>query len=281
MLVALGLTTYLTYPSAEDPTIQIRSAHVTAYFPGMAAERVEDLIAVPLEAAMREIAEIDEIISVSKTGSVKLELEIRDEIDELDPVFQDIRNKVEDVKVDLPDGTQGPFVDDDVGLTAIATIALWADGFSLAEIRDVARDTRDLLYSLGGVRKIEVFGIQEERVYLEVSPAKLAQFGVSPLEIFGALAEQNIIKPGGEIVAGGRIGGARTVGQSRLGRGDRRGRLPDSRQRPRAAPRRGGRHHAAPMPTRPSSRPSMTTGPPSSCRCRPSKVRTTSNSADS
>ncbi len=204
MIVALGLSTYLTYPSAEDPTIQIRDASVTASYPGMSAERVEDLIAVPLEAAMREIAEIDEITSVSKTGSVKLELEIRDEVTELGPVFQAIRNKAQDVKADLPDGTRGPFVNDEEGLTAIATIAVWADGFSLAELRDVARDTRDLLYSLKGVRKIEILGVQEERVYLEVTPAKLAQFGVSPKDIFGALAEQNIIEPGGEIVAGGR-----------------------------------------------------------------------------
>ncbi len=204
MIVALGLSTYLTYPSAEDPTIEIRSASIDAYFPGMSAERIEDLIAVPLEAAMREIAEIDEITSTSKTGSVKLKLEIRDEVRELNPVFQNIRNKAQDVKADLPDGTQGPFVNDEEGLTAIATIALWADGFSLAEIRDVARDTRDLLYSLKGIKKIEMFGVQEERVYLEVTPSKLAQFGVSPQEIFGALAEQNIIEPGGEIVAGGR-----------------------------------------------------------------------------
>jgi len=204
MIVALGVSTYLTYPSAEDPTIQIRSTSVTASFPGMPAERVENLIAVPLEAAMREIAEIDEITSISKTGSVKLKLEIRDGVTDLDPVFQDIRNKARDVENDLPEGTQGPFVNDEEGLTAIATIALWSDGFSLAEMRDVARDTKDLLYTLEGVKKIEILGVQEERVYLEFAPAKLAEFDVSLQEIFGALAQQNIIEPGGEIVAGGR-----------------------------------------------------------------------------
>ena len=204
IIVTLGVSTFLTYPSAEDPTIKIRSASVTASFPGMSAERVEDLIAVPLEAAMREIAEIDEITSISKTGSVKLKLTVRDEVTDLDPVFQDIRNKANDVKTDLPEGTQGPFVNDEEGLTAIATIALWSDGFSLAEMRDVARNTRDLLYTLKGVKKIDILGVQEERVYLEIRPAKLAEFGVSPQEIFSALAQQNIIEPGGKIVAGGR-----------------------------------------------------------------------------
>lgn len=204
IIVALGVTTYLSYPSAEDPTITIRNASVTASYPGMSAERVEDLITEPLEAAMREIAEIDEIKSTSKTGSVKLELVIHDSVTNLDAVFQDIRNKADDVRTDLPAGTQGPYVDDEVGLTAVATVALWSDGFSLAEMRDVARDARDRLYTLKGIRKVEILGVQDERIYLEATPAKLSQLGVSPQEVFGALKQQNIIEPGGEILADGR-----------------------------------------------------------------------------
>ncbi len=204
LITAVGITTYLNYPSAEDPTITIRQASVTASFRGMSAERIEDLIAEPIEAAMREIAAIDEIASVSKTGSVKIELTIRDDVGALDPVFQDIRNKASDVKPELPEGTQGPFVNDEVGLTAIATIALWSDGFSLAEMREVARDTRERIYTLKGVKKVEILGSQGERIYLETEPARLAEFGVSPQEIFGVLAQQNIIEPGGEIVADGR-----------------------------------------------------------------------------
>ena len=205
LLVALGVTTYLSYPSAEDPTITIRSASVTASYPGMSPERVEELITEPLEAAMREIAEIDEIVSTSKTGSVKIELAIHDRVVDLDAVFQDIRNKADDVKSALPEGTEGPFVNDEEGLTAIATIALWADGFSLAEMRDVARDLRDRLYTLEGIKKVQILGEQEERIYLEITPIRLAQLGVSPQEIFGALAQQNIIEPGGEIVADSRV----------------------------------------------------------------------------
>jgi len=123
-LVVVGITTYLSYPSAEDPTIKIRNASVTASFPGVSAERIEDLIVVPLEAVMREISEIDEITSTSKTESVKLNLAIRDDVADLDPVFQDIRNKANDVKSSLPEGMQDPTVNDEEGLTAIATIAL-------------------------------------------------------------------------------------------------------------------------------------------------------------
>ena len=100
----------------------LRNASVTASYPGMSAERVEDLITEPLEAAMREIAEIDEIKSTSKTGSVKIELIIHDSVTDLDAVFQDIRNKADDVKTDLPAGTQGPYVDDEVVRRQLAKI---------------------------------------------------------------------------------------------------------------------------------------------------------------
>ncbi len=61
IIVIVGVTTYLSYPSAEDPTITIRNASITASYPGMSPERVEELITKPLEAAMRDIAEIDDI----------------------------------------------------------------------------------------------------------------------------------------------------------------------------------------------------------------------------
>ena len=94
IIIFLGITTFLSYPRAEDPTITIRQVSVTASFPGMSPSRVEELIVKPLEAAMREIAEIDDIEATAKTGSAKLTLSIRDDVSDLDPVFQDIRNKV-------------------------------------------------------------------------------------------------------------------------------------------------------------------------------------------
>jgi multidrug efflux pump subunit AcrB len=204
VLILMGVSLFLSYPSAEDPSITIREATVTASFPGMAPERAEDLLGKPIEAAMREIAEIDEIHTTAKTGSVRVKLTIRNEISELDPVFQDIRNKANDLKLKLPQGTSGPFVFDDGGLTAIATIALWSDGFSMAEMHDAAKDLRDKIYTLKGVRRVEFYGVQEDRIYMETQPARMAELGISLQQVFGALAQQNIIEPGGQIVADGR-----------------------------------------------------------------------------
>ncbi len=206
ILVALaGLSIYLTYPSAEDPTITIREASITANYPGMSAERVEDLITRPIENAMREIAEIDDITSTSQTGRTTVDVVIHDYVEDLDAVFQDIRNKAADVEQQLPQGTSGPFVNDEVGLTAIATIALWSDGFTLAEMRDVTRDVRDRLYTLDGVKRVQTLGIQEERIYLETISSEVAQLGVAPQSLVGSLIGQNVIQPGGQISASGRI----------------------------------------------------------------------------
>ena len=201
-----GTTVFLSYPKREDPSIVIREAVVTAAFPGMATQRVEDLITRKLEEKIREIPEVDEIRSDSKTGLSIVHVTVRDEIANLAAVWQDLRNKMNDIRGELPSGTKGPAVNDEFGLTAVATVALWADGFSLAEMREVARDLRDQLYGLDGIKRVELYGVQEERIYLEFSDARLSQFGVSPALIAQALVQQNIILPGGNVnVAGQKV----------------------------------------------------------------------------
>ena len=123
----------------------------------------------------------------------------RDEVPVLKTVWRDLRDKLVDGVASLPKGTIGPFINDEFGLTSIATVALWADGFSLAEMRIAARDLRNQLYSLKGIRRIELFGVQDQRVFLELSNAKLAEFGISPRVVIQTLQQQNIIMPGGLI----------------------------------------------------------------------------------
>ncbi len=199
-----GVILYLGYPKQEDPTITIRDAVVTARYPGMSPQRIEDLITRKLEEKIREIAEVKDIISESKTGSTTIHVIAQDNVKNLDSVWQDLRNRMDDIKDELPAGTRGPFINDEFGLTAVATIALWADGFSLAEMRDAARTIRDQLYALEGVKRIELFGVQEERIYLRTSNARLARYGISPENIRNTLAQQNILLPGGVLEISGR-----------------------------------------------------------------------------
>lgn len=204
LLVAImGVLIYLDYPRREDPSITIREAIVTARFAGMAPTRVEDLITRPIEEAVREIPEVDEIRSDSRTGVSIIHVGVRDEVTDLEAVWRALRDAMSDVAAELPDGVDGPYVNDDVGLTAVASIALWADGFSLSELNNVAEDLRADLYTLEGVRSVELFGVQDERIFIEMSNARLAEYGVSPGVIVDALRTQNIILPGGVVDASG------------------------------------------------------------------------------
>jgi multidrug efflux pump subunit AcrB len=199
LMAVAGIFSYLTYPKQEDPSIQIREALVWAYFPGMAPQRVEDLITRKLEEQIRLLGGIDYIKSDSKRGISFMHVVARDEVPVLKTVWRDLRDKLVDVTPSLPEGTIGPFVNDEFGLTAVATIALWSEGFSLAEMRVVARDLRNDLYALKGIRRVELYGVQDQRVFLELSNAKLAEFGISPGVVVQTLQQQNIILPGGQI----------------------------------------------------------------------------------
>jgi len=146
---------------------------------------------------------VEDIYDVkSTTGMSIIYVKVWDSFFDMKPIWQDLRNKMDDVKAELPEGTIGPFVNDEFGDVAVALVALTAKGFSMADMRDVARDIRDDFYTLDGIRKVTLHGVQEERVFLEITNARLAQYGLSPRELGQILMEQNIILPGGSIDTG-------------------------------------------------------------------------------
>ena len=204
-LLAFGALGYLDLPKRENPAITSRTVPVSARFPGMAPTRVESLIAVPLERAAREIAEVEDISTLVTTGSARLSVKVRDAVpaDDLDRVFDDIRSRMEDASGELPEGTAGPVVNTSHGDVAIATVAVTGEGFSHAEIADAAQDLGTGLYQVPGVTKVTLSGIQEERIWLEIDSRRLAAVGVQLPQLLGDLGAQNVILPAGRIDADG------------------------------------------------------------------------------
>ena len=204
-LIIQGLLVYAGIPKRENPAITIRNAQVTAQFPGMSPDRMEDLIVVPIERKAREIGEIEDINALITTGSAVITLTTYDSVSkqDLDAVFQDIRNRMEDVKTELPDGTVGPFVNTNYGDVAISTIAVTGEGFSYADIKSSSDDLRTHLYTVDGVSKVSLFGVQEERVWLEIDSRKLAAVGVQLPQVLQDLQNQNVILPAGQLDANG------------------------------------------------------------------------------
>ena len=204
-IVMIGANTFFTMPAQEDPEITIRNAQVTVYFPGMPTDLIENLVAKPIEKKIKEIPEIEEINTTVATGKVIIQPKIYDTYYDLAPIWQDLRNKMNDIKGELPEGTQGPFVNDDFGRVSVATIAMTGAGFNMQEMRDVALHLQDQISAMNSVSKVQLMGIQPERIYLEINAARLSQYGFAFADLIKQLKNQNVVLPGGSINADGRV----------------------------------------------------------------------------
>ncbi len=204
IIVLGGLYTFSTQPRQEDPEITLRGAQVITQFPGMSTERVENLITRPLEDKIKEISEIDEIKSISMSGLSIITPEAHARYYDMDPIWSKLRNKMDDIRSELPEGTIGPQVNDDFGRVAVITLALTGRDYGMAEMNEVARDLRDSLGALPLVAQVDLYGVQEERIWLEFDANALAQFGLSPSSVIAALRGQNIVLPGGTVNASGQ-----------------------------------------------------------------------------
>ncbi|MDT0603102.1 efflux RND transporter permease subunit [Thalassotalea castellviae] len=204
LLLINGVFAYFTLPAQEDPTITIREAVISTSFPGMAPERVEQLITKKLEEEVRKIPQVKEIKSLSTTGSSTIHVKIHDRYFNLDDIWQDVRNKAQAAHSNMPSGTGTPYVNTEFGDVSVVTLALTADGFDMSAMYDIAQHIRDTLYAVEGTKKIEILGHLEERIFLEASNATLSQLGISPRALINELQNQNIIRSGGEIDTGAK-----------------------------------------------------------------------------
>ncbi|WP_435105297.1 efflux RND transporter permease subunit [Arhodomonas sp. AD133] len=203
--MVFGAVSYFSLPAREDPEITIREAVVTTRYPGLSAERVERLITKTLEEAVRQVAEIEEVRSTSRPGVSIIHAEVQDRYFDLDQIWDELRDKVDEARPELPEGTHAPVINDDFGDVAVVTAALTSDDFSMRESFDMAKHIRDQLYGVKGTKRVDVLGVQPERIYIETRNARLAELGIDPEQLSATLQAQNIIRPGGAVDTGERL----------------------------------------------------------------------------
>jgi multidrug efflux pump subunit AcrB len=205
-VVAYGASVLDDFPSQEDPPITVREAVVMTFAPGMEAEDVELLVTRNIEQALAEIPQRDYIYSWSRNGQSEVRIKILDEYEQedLEIIWQDVRNKVIDATPSLPGNVIGPFVNDDFGDVTVVSAALTGEGFTLAQLHAVAKRIQDQLYLLPGVKRVNLHGVQNETIWIEFSTARLAQLGFSVSDIRDALVAENLVLPGGTIDTGQR-----------------------------------------------------------------------------
>ena len=199
ILLLSGISGYNNLSRNEDPGFIIRTALVVTYFPGASPERVEQLVTDKLEKSIQEIPELDFVRSESKTGVSLIYVNILESFRKMRPIWDNLRRKIKKALPDLPDSVVGPFVNDEFGDVFGIILTITGDGFTYREIKDVADDVRDELLRQSEVAKVDIYGSQEERVFVEYNNARLSELGISPIQLKLLLESQNIVLPGGNI----------------------------------------------------------------------------------
>lgn len=215
MLLVGGIVTFLGFPSQEEPTVTIRDALVMISHPGMPSEQVERLLAKPVEERLREIGSLKKIVTTVRPGSATIQLTAYDHVKDLPALWQRVRAKSAEAGQALPVGTFGPFVDDDFGRVAVASIAVTAPGYSMSEMREPLREMRAQLHTLSAVERVTFYGLQEDRVYVSFDRGRLVEAGLTPSAVMQQLQAQNVVAPGGLVSASGMAMTAATSGELR------------------------------------------------------------------
>ena len=202
VVAGFGYISYSNMSRAEDPGFIIRAAQVITIFPGASPERVEMLVTDKLEEAIQEMPEVDFLVSESKTGLSVVVVNALESLTEMQPIWDDLRRKVERAAGDLPDGVIGPMVNDEFGdvFGTIVTVSAAEGEFEYAYLKEVADDVRNELLLIPEVAKVEIYGAQDERIFVEYNNARLSEIGVSPTQLALILASRNITAPGGDII---------------------------------------------------------------------------------
>ncbi|MYM93206.1 efflux RND transporter permease subunit [Duganella vulcania] len=203
LILVTGAFAFLTFPSQEEPSVTMREGVILVANPGLPAERMEQLVARPLEERLRQLSELKAVTSTVRAGSVLVQVSLREDVRDLVPVWQRMRSKVDEAVPYFPSGTLPPQVDDDFGRVAIASIAVTAPGFSMSEMRAPLKQLREGLLRVPGVQGVSFHGLQEERVYIEFDRARMAALGLSSGSVLQQLQQQNVVQSGGQAVIAG------------------------------------------------------------------------------
>ncbi len=199
LFTALGIIGYNKLGQSEDPPFTFKVMLIQAYWPGATAQEMEKLVADRIEKVLLESPHIDVVKSFSRPGETKIIVSAQDATrgDEMPEMFYQVRKRVQDIQYTLPQGVQGPYFNDEFGETYGNVFALTGDGFNLAQLRDTADDLRKELLRVPGVAKVTIIGVQDEKIYVELSNQKLANLGFDAQEVVKSLQTWNAMAPAG------------------------------------------------------------------------------------
>ena len=201
VLMILGVAAYFQLGQDEDPPFTFRAMVVRTYWPGATAQQVAEQVTDKLERTLQEVPYADKIRSYSKPGESQIIFQIKDSSKPADVpnVWYTVRKKIGDIRYTLPQGVQGPFFNDEFGDVFGVIYALDAPGFTPAEVKRFADDVRQQLLRVPDVAKVEQFGVQDEKIFIEIAQKRLVQLGLDVNAVLAQLGQENAVENAGTI----------------------------------------------------------------------------------
>jgi multidrug efflux pump len=203
VLMVLGVAAYFQLGQDEDPPFTFRAMVVRTYWPGATAQQVAEQVTDKLERTLQEVPYADKIRSYSKPGESQIIFQLKDSSKPSDVpnVWYAVRKKIGDMRYTLPQGVQGPFFNDDFGDVYGVIYALDAPGFTPAEVKKFADDVRQQLLRVADVAKVEQFGVQDEKIFIEIPQKRLVQLGLDVGAVLAQLSQENAVENAGTVQA--------------------------------------------------------------------------------
>ena len=196
-----GIMAFLQLPRTEDPPVVFRYSLIITKYLGASAQRVESLVTQKIEKAVREVPEIETLHCISRKNASIILVKIQDRYQNISPIWNRLRRKIDRIKDDLPDGVNGPVLNDDFG-EVFGTIVTVSGNSSYEKLRKTTETVHDGLLRLDDVSKVITLGERSERVMVNFFDSDMAESGISPYHLIKYLEAQNIVAPGGSIKEG-------------------------------------------------------------------------------
>jgi multidrug efflux pump subunit AcrB len=214
VLLGLGVAAYFQLGQDEDPPFTFRLMVVQAFWSGASAQQMAEQVTDKIEKTLQEVPHADKIRSFTKPGESLTILQLADSSPAKDVAnsWYQARKRVGDMRSTLPQGVLGPVFNDDFGDVYGSIFALAADGFSAEDLRVQAEQVRQRLLRVPDVAKVEIFGAQPEKVFVEISQKRLAELGLDMSQVVAQIGAQNAVEGSGMLNAGAenlqvRVGG--------------------------------------------------------------------------
>ncbi|MDK9713669.1 MAG: efflux RND transporter permease subunit [Sulfuritalea sp.] len=200
-----GVLAFFQLGRAEDPDFTFKVMVVRTLWPGANAQQVEQQLTERIEKKLAETPWVDVLRTASKPGESLTIVILKDYTPktEVPEAWRQVRKKLDDIRHTLPAGVQGPFPNDEFGDVQMKIFALTSRddkaGYGMGDLRREADKLARELRRVADVKKIELIGVQDEKIYIDVSPARLAAMGLAPTQVFDALQRQNAVAPAGHV----------------------------------------------------------------------------------